>query len=100
MTVLDHRVTLPSWLCATCGDLWPCGEARQDLLRGFSRDQAGLERRMVKMLVLATFDLWTHGSTTYDRFVGFTTRAREVVGPPRSDAGKWLAASGRRPDPR
>jgi hypothetical protein len=70
--VISHPPTRPSWTCATCGDPWPCGPRRAELLAEYATAPAALGVLMYGYFCDAMQDLprWNeHG--VYRRFLGW-----------------------------
>ncbi|WP_073832920.1 hypothetical protein [Micromonospora sp. CB01531] len=42
MTGRSHTPIRPIWLCRTCGNPWPCGDAKLALLAEYERDRVSL----------------------------------------------------------
>ncbi|MEE6257990.1 hypothetical protein V1633_05720 [Plantactinospora sonchi] len=68
----------PLWLCRTCGQPWPCGRAKLDLLAEYEGSRVGLCLYLATLLCGAIDDLHrlnpsATGSTAglFDRFLGW-----------------------------
>jgi hypothetical protein len=74
----EHLPLRPIWLCRTCGQPWPCGRAKLDLLVEYEGSRASLCLYLAGLLCDAIDDLQrlnpnATGSTAglVDRFLGW-----------------------------
>ncbi len=79
----EHIRVRPSWDCATCGQPWPCANAKEDLLREFGRYPSVLTIFMATQMYDAFDDLASHGAPPpadlYERFLDW------IVPPPATE---------------
>lgn len=80
---LGHVPLRPFWLCRVCGQSWPCGRAKLDLLAGYQDSPLNLFIYLAGLLHEAIDDLHRlNASTTgevrglFDRFLGWPARGR------------------------
>lgn len=71
-----HRPDRPSWLCAACGQPYPCSPARVELSEQYADDRVGLSVYMGMQLEHAAGEI---GATTppeelFERFILWTRR--------------------------
>lgn len=76
-----HLPLRPLWLCRTCGQPWPCGQAKLDLLASYQDSRSNLLIYLAGRLHEAIDDLHRlNPSTTgdvrdlFDRFLGWPAR--------------------------
>ncbi|WP_326552934.1 hypothetical protein [Micromonospora sp. NBC_01813] len=68
-----HVAVRPSWLCAGCGDVWPCAVARVELAGVFG--PVALATYAVERMTEAAFDLPdVTAAELFDRFLVWTWR--------------------------
>lgn len=74
----EHLPLRPLWLCRTCGQPWPCGRAKLDLLVEYQGSRVSLCLYLAGLLCDAIDDLHrlnpsTTGSTAglFERFLGW-----------------------------
>lgn len=84
----EHLPLRPLWLCRTCGQPWPCGRAKLDLLAEYQCSRVSLCLYLASLLCDAIGDLHRlnpsmTGSTAglYDRFLGWPRASH----PPAAD---------------
>lgn len=67
----EHLPDRPSWDCRLCGSAWPCGPAREHLLRHYTRTWVAIYASA--QLSTAILDLpTTTPARLYDRFLSWT----------------------------
>ncbi|WSA89717.1 hypothetical protein OIE47_06735 [Micromonospora sp. NBC_01796] len=73
-----HLPLRPIWLCRTCGQPWPCGRAKLDLLAEYEGSRVGLCLYLATLLCDAIDDLHKlnpgttgSGAGLFDRFLGW-----------------------------
>src|SRR5262245_41293629 len=52
-----HRAVRPQWTCARDGYPWPCLDARRAMRATFGDDYSGLQRHLVRLLIVAEGEL-------------------------------------------
>jgi len=69
-----HNPQRPSWSCGTCGNEWPCANARADLIAESIDGRTPVLVYLTMCLAGAVVDLSSGGfpPDLYDRFVGWT----------------------------
>ncbi|MEQ4306338.1 hypothetical protein ABNF97_34025 [Plantactinospora sp. B6F1] len=74
----EHLPMRPLWLCRTCGQPWPCGQAKLDLLAEYQGSRVSLCLYLAALLCDAIDDLHqlnpsVTGTTAdlFDRFLGW-----------------------------
>ncbi len=71
----EHIRVRPSWDCAVCEQPWPCANAKEDLLREFSRFPSVLTIFMATQMYDAFDDLAPRGGLPpahlYERFLAW-----------------------------
>jgi hypothetical protein len=73
MTV--HIPIRPSWLCAGCGDAWPCRFKQRELIAEYAGGEVSLRVLMAMRHCDAAGDLpEVPAGELYQRFVGWTRR--------------------------
>jgi hypothetical protein len=71
-----HRPSRPTWLCASCGQPWPCRTARQDLLNEHVDSRVPLALDLARDFGDAVADLPGEPvHQLYVRFLGWVRRA-------------------------
>ncbi|OKI64319.1 hypothetical protein [Micromonospora sp. CB01531] len=78
-----HLPLRPLWLCRACGQPWPCGRAKLDLLGSYQGSRLNLLVYLAGLLHEAIDDLYRLNPSTggdvrdlFDRFLGWPTRNR------------------------
>jgi len=70
--VTTHLPIRPGWLCAGCGDRWPCRTRRRQLLAEYEGATVSLSLLMTAYFVDAANDLpLTQSGDLYRRFHGW-----------------------------
>ncbi|MFY1688552.1 hypothetical protein [Plantactinospora sp. WMMB782] len=79
----EHLPARPLWLCRACGQPWPCGQAKLDLLAEYQGSRVSLCLYLATSLCNAIDDLHRlnssmTGSTAdlFDRFLGWLRACR------------------------
>ncbi|WP_091346872.1 hypothetical protein [Micromonospora rhizosphaerae] len=75
----EHLPLRPIWLCRSCANPWPCGEARLRLTGEYADDRVALSVYMASMMGEAISDLHRlnpqpapEASTMFGRFLAWT----------------------------
>ena len=91
----EHNRVRPSWICAVCGQPWPCPDARNALLHEFGRFPSVLTVFMATQMYDAFDDLAAQGrlptTVLHERFLGWIP-----IPPPEAEGGD--VASSDRPE--